>query len=318
MKRYLAVILAALMLVGSFALAEDMDLSSFTDAELDGLEMAIQAEREARAQETADEEPALEGTEAEESVPESTAAEESVFVPLQKGVWSESNRVLQEKLRELGFAAGAADGIFGAKTENALKALQKAVGWEETGIVESQEKLDEILKLVAGDGVNLVRDGRFADPSLFWNPWGEPALREIVEEDGKTWMHLVSSDKWQGYQQNKVKRGVDPSTVELTAGERYTLSFLAYGSEDSIGKQFTCGIHNNNLTDGAIQEQYWSPRFELTESPQTYIFTFLCNVDGAFNVMIGAGLEENIEAWFTDVQLEKGDIASAWHEFSEE
>ena len=318
MKRYLTIILAVLMLVGSFALAEDMDLSSFTDAELDGLEMAIQAERESRAQETADEEPASEDAEAEEPVPENAEAEEPAFVPLQKGVWGENNRVLQEKLRELGFAVGAADGIFGAKTENALKALQKAVGWEETGIVESQEKLDEILKLVVGDGVNLVRDGRFADPDRFWNPWGEPALRETVKEKGKTWMHLVSSDKWQGYQQNRDKREVAPSVVELTAGEKYTLSFTAYGSEDSIGKQFTCAIHNNNPTDGKIQEQYWSPRFELTESPQTYSFTFLCNVDGAFNVMIGAGLEENIEAWFTDVQLEKGEIASAWHEFSGE
>ena len=42
-------------------------------------------------------------------------------------------QALQERLAELNFLSGKADGIFGAATENALKAFQAMNGLEETG-----------------------------------------------------------------------------------------------------------------------------------------------------------------------------------------
>lgn len=54
---------------------------------------------------------------------------------LKRGSRGEEVKVLQEALNQLGFNSGAVDGIFGAKTENAVKAFQKAKGLVVDGIV---------------------------------------------------------------------------------------------------------------------------------------------------------------------------------------
>lgn len=45
---------------------------------------------------------------------------------------------LQRALTELGFSPGPSDGVFGPKTERAVKAFQRSVDLEPTGIVNSQ------------------------------------------------------------------------------------------------------------------------------------------------------------------------------------
>ena len=54
-------------------------------------------------------------------------------------------RLLQEKLRELGFLDGAADGVFGQGTDAAVRAFQEAHGLDADGIVgpEMRNALDE-------------------------------------------------------------------------------------------------------------------------------------------------------------------------------
>ena len=169
MKRVLALIIALLMMMGMAAFAEDMDLTTFTDEELNGLEIAIAKEREARA--NAETEAETAETAAVEEEAEAPAAEEepAEFQPIAQGVWSDYTRTLQEKLKDLGFLNGKADGIFGPKTEEALKALQEAMGTEPTGVVNAQEELDAILALQAGDGVNLA-----VDTSDEWSEWMTP------------------------------------------------------------------------------------------------------------------------------------------------
>lgn len=53
---------------------------------------------------------------------------------MQKGAKGDDVKQLQQRLIELGFLTGSADGDFGAKTEAALKAFQAANGLEDTGI----------------------------------------------------------------------------------------------------------------------------------------------------------------------------------------
>jgi len=69
-------------------------------------------------------------------------------VLLKVGVKSNEVKALQEKLNSLGFNCGVADGIFGPKTEAAVKAFQKAYGLAVDGIAgpATLGKIEELLK----------------------------------------------------------------------------------------------------------------------------------------------------------------------------
>lgn len=70
------------------------------------------------------------------------------IVLLKIGSRGEEVKKLQESLNKLGFNCGTADGIFGPKTEAAVKAFQKANGLAVDGIVgpATQAKIEELLK----------------------------------------------------------------------------------------------------------------------------------------------------------------------------
>ena len=57
---------------------------------------------------------------------------------LAKGDRSEEVRRFQEALLELGYLEGSADGDFGGKTEQAIMALQEALGLEQTGVADAR------------------------------------------------------------------------------------------------------------------------------------------------------------------------------------
>lgn len=63
------------------------------------------------------------------------------FTTVQKGDSNETVKALQEVLIELGYLDDTADGKFGAKTETALKLLQKRNGLEQNGIADQELQL---------------------------------------------------------------------------------------------------------------------------------------------------------------------------------
>ena len=60
----------------------------------------------------------------------------SEWEPLERGAKGEVVELLQERLIELGYLDGDADGAFGPKTEKAVIAFQSAAELEETGIID--------------------------------------------------------------------------------------------------------------------------------------------------------------------------------------
>ena len=56
------------------------------------------------------------------------------YSSIRPGASGEDVTKLQKRLNELGFSVGTADGSYGAKTENAVKAFQKAAGLTQDGI----------------------------------------------------------------------------------------------------------------------------------------------------------------------------------------
>ena len=61
----------------------------------------------------------------------------AAYVPLKSGSKGESVRLLQDRLKALGYYAYTADGSFGSKTAAAVRAFQKKNGLAQTGIADS-------------------------------------------------------------------------------------------------------------------------------------------------------------------------------------
>ena len=156
---------------------------------------------------------------------------------------------------------------------------------------------------------NLVWDTHWDEISTKWSGWGSPPVREIVNTFGKKYLHVKSSDRWQGYSQNQAKRS---GVGEITAGEKLTLSCWAY-SNTTLTSYPCIGIH---WTDGSsIIAQSW-PSLTITTTPQKFI-TVLTVPSGvsAFNIMVGNGsgtVSGVYEIWVADVKLERGEKSTPW------
>lgn len=113
MKKLIALILVLLLCGAAFA--EDIDWSGMTDEEITAQIAAAQAELESRG-----------------AVP----AEEAGYETLQKGSKGDSVKALQQRLIELNYLSGSADGDFGGKTASAVELFQNTAGLTATGIAD--------------------------------------------------------------------------------------------------------------------------------------------------------------------------------------
>lgn len=120
MKRWIAMVMVCLLVLGQVALADIPDVSTLSDEELVQLMQNIQEEQEKRAP-TDESEPA-----------------EPAEITLQKGDKSEDVRKMQNRLIELNYLAGGADGDFGGKTEAAVKTFQQECGLKVNGIADPE------------------------------------------------------------------------------------------------------------------------------------------------------------------------------------
>lgn len=156
---------------------------------------------------------------------------------------------------------------------------------------------------------NLVWDTNWDEVSTKWTNWGSPTVREVVNAYDKKYLHVKSSDRWQGYSQNQTKRN---GVGEITAGEKLVLSCWAY-SNTTLTSYPCIGIH---WTDGSsIIAQSW-PQFTITTTPQKFstILTVPSGVS-AFNIMVGNGngtVGGIYEIWTAEVKLEKGEVVTPW------
>lgn len=159
-------------------------------------------------------------------------------------------------------------------------------------------------------GRNLVWDTAWNDVANRWLVWGSPTTREIVEIDGKRWLHLVTTTtKFQGYQQGPPKRA---GYGEIQAGDTLTISFTAYATVAT--SDISCiGVHWQK-SDGSIYSQTWITT-DLTTVPKRFVKT-VSVPDGApvvgFNIMVGDNSAVASELWISEVKLEKGNKATDW------
>lgn len=115
MKKLIALMLV--LLLCSSAMAATVDWSSMTDDEINAEIAAAQAELESR------------GVTAEEPVEEG-------YQTLQKGSKGDEVKALQQRLIELNYLSGSADGDYGGKTASAVELFQSTAGLTATGIAD--------------------------------------------------------------------------------------------------------------------------------------------------------------------------------------
>lgn len=150
------------------------------------------------------------------------------------------------------------------------------------------------------NGRNLLRNTDFRNGLDNWSNWGGSATREVVDFNGKKWVHLSQNDssRWRGVYQ--IVPDIKPSTP-------YTVSFIAYSPNNSV---MTTGFHQR-LGD-TIVTQNWQT-YTLTNSPKKYSYTFTTTGSSIdqFNFMIGNDLSP-FDIYITDIKLEPSNKASDW------
>lgn len=97
----------------------------FLNCQIDSVTVVEEAEEEA-------------GADGEEASEAETAAESEASPALQRGDRGDAVAKLQQALIDAGILNDVADGIFGPKTEEAVKAMQSQLGLEPTGIADAE------------------------------------------------------------------------------------------------------------------------------------------------------------------------------------
>jgi len=176
------------------------------------------------------------------------------FAPIgmgSRGIYVEK---LQEKLNELGIPAGKSDGRFGQMTEAALKTVQKALGWEETGVVETEEEFYEIMGIEPGDGVNHA-----VQTSSEWSEWLVPEYNS--ENIGFTAAYAYLGEKKVGdYITCQIEIEFASVSPMNPLQEGRAFNFNAQGQVD--GEWVNWNLWNNSL-------------IHLTEAPADGVYRFI-------------------------------------------
>lgn len=182
MKRLASIALVLVLMLSAAVAHADIytaeeilpSITHFTDEELVQVMKAIVAEQNARSAAKAEEEAAAFQAKLEE--------EEYIERPtVQRGDKGDEAKAVQERLIELGFLAGVADGDFGKKSEAAVMLFQKANGLEETGIADSitrhvmlsagvvdKEAYDN-RPIAVGDGWEILKEWRYTAEYINYN-----------------------------------------------------------------------------------------------------------------------------------------------------
>ncbi len=124
------------------------------------------------------------------------------FEELSKGSKGEAVVELQNKLNELGYSVGTADGDFGGKTEKAIRQFQKDKGLEETGILD-----EETYNALFETGIEMIAEN--ADTKVI-GIWPRLSTMYILTNDGSL-VHFWTSH----YQNGNTERNSETIATDV-------------------------------------------------------------------------------------------------------
>ena len=223
------------------------------------------------------------------------AEEASTFEPLHNGNINPNVRVLQKTLRNLGYNIGAVDSVFGPKTEAGLKELQAALGWEQSGIINTEEELNVLLSLSMGDGINVANG-----TSNQWSDWMTPAYD--AENSCFTIAYAYPGERQVG---DTYTCHVEVEFADVTATEGQAFGFTTQGAVDG-------GWNVANI---------WTPSFiKLTDAPSdgVYSYTYISFINEGNADAVKFDLGFRCDYWASgafrvrNLKVEKGARATEW------
>lgn len=142
---------------------------------------------------------------------------------------------------------------------------------------------------------NLLLNSAFLQGLDKWTGWSTPPVREVVDINGKKWLHVkTNTGNFQGVFQKVATSG--QSGV-------YTFSALVRGA--AAGQQFSIGIHFIN-SSGQIGGQAWN---NWTVGTDTQHVSWQCTIPAyavELSVMVGRADAVLSEIYYTDLKLEVG------------
>lgn len=152
-------------------------------------------------------------------------------------------------------------------------------------------------------GRNLLRNSNFQTGDLTgWLNWGT-CQREIVEINGKYWVHLTQNDTEQW-------RGIRQIVNYFEKNTSFILSFTAFKTDLYEGG---ARVLFHQIGEDGNNPQPTSP-IPLTTEPKRYTFSFTStDLDkNSFLVMIGGEAGKPFDIYITDIKFEKGSVATPW------
>ena len=154
-------------------------------------------------------------------------------------------------------------------------------------------------------GRNLILNSAFKDSRKEWTDWGNPAIREIVSSNGKTWAHIVGNKQnFQGFQQWA-------PAGSIKEGDHITFSARIKGS--AANQRFTVGIHWVNSGNSIISQDWHTFIVDTTENVYTWTVDAKGNGCDKLNLMVGVSdTSAAYNVYFTEIMVVKGNKSSDW------
>lgn len=154
-------------------------------------------------------------------------------------------------------------------------------------------------------GRNLILNSAFKNSRKEWTDWGNPAIREIVSSNGKTWAHIVGNKQnFQGFQQWT-------PAGSIKEGNHITFSARIKGS--AANQRFTVGIHWANSGNSIISQDWHTFIVDTTENVYTWTVDAKGNGCDKLNLMVGVSdTSAAYNVYFTEIMVVKGNKSSDW------
>jgi len=167
---------------------------------------------------------------------------------------------------------------------------------------------------------NLILNGNILKDRVYWGDWRSSStgnaqpIRSVATINEKKWLKIKTdgvTGVWVGFNQTSYENGFD---INFKPNTDYTISATMYATSAINGRLW---FHMRSSDGGANLSQPLQT-ISLTTTPTRYSYTFNSGTNDSYNInrfnfMIGiSNNTADIEAYFTDIKLEEGNIASDW------
>ena len=223
----------------------------------------------------------------------SVAVAEGAYVNI--GDYNETVLALHKKLSDLGYYGLRPESPWSTKSSDALRLVQKVLGWNATGTVENKEQYEQILSLNL-TGINLLINAN--SPQLGSSDYengnwraasGGSGLREVVEIKDAPDEGTVTGFHIKGSAEDTANTDVAIDNVPVKYGDTYVMSCYAKGT-GRIGIQHGKGPYIKEEFDVCDEWKRYETEFVIGDSDGSTVMS------PATNVYFGvpAGVESDV------------------------